>query len=96
MIYYLQSGLKGPIKIGYSENPPKRKSHLQTGNPERLRLIFSTAGNKYFEKKIHERFDHLRIRRDGEWFRPAADLLEFMDKMQRIIANSSIYTMDYR
>jgi hypothetical protein len=54
------------IKIGRSKDPVKRLKQLQTGNPNKLKLIASFEGLGWKEKIIHE---HLSMHRlEGEWF----------------------------
>ena len=54
------------IKIGRSKDPQKRLKQLQTGNPNRLKLIASFDGLGWQEKLIHERLKSYRLK--GEWF----------------------------
>lgn len=65
-LYIIQSDVTGMIKIGRSKNPEKRLKQLQTGNPNRLKLIATFKGEGWKEKLIHE--DLKRWRRKGEWF----------------------------
>ena len=59
-LYFIQSDFTGMIKIGRSKDPQKRLKQLQTGNPNRLKLIasFENKGNeeKYLKGRISERF----------------------------------------
>lgn len=79
LVYFIQCGAYGPIKIGVTTgNPYCRLALLQTGCPERLDLlgvIFPCDPTK--EGELHAQFAHLRIR--GEWFAPAPELLKFID-----------------
>lgn len=72
-IYFIQSGVDGPVKVGYSAaRPEKRLAELQTGNPETLRLLGYVGGSEHLERHLH-RVLHL-WRRRGEWFAPGRDL----------------------
>ncbi len=67
----------GPVKIGYSrvDRPSevmRRIAVLEPGCPWPLRLIGTTKGTVYDERKLHDRFAHLRIHR--EWFRLEGEL----------------------
>ena len=75
MIYFIQMGADGPVKIGHSTAPARRLSSLQTGCPVQLRLLSVTDGDEAAERATHERFAGLRIR--GEWFSPGDDLLGY-------------------
>lgn len=49
MIYAIGDGNK--VKIGYSKNPQKRLKQLQTGHPNKLKLLHTWEGDKLAEKK---------------------------------------------
>ena len=72
-VYFIQSS-DGRIKIGVSNHPEKRLASLQTGHAGELRLLATTPGDYRVERDWHARFAIHRLR--GEWFYPAADLLE--------------------
>jgi len=72
-VYFIQSGKKGAIKIGKSNDPEDRLKTLQTGSPKTLYLIASihckSEQEAYtLEKKIHNKLCKQRL--NGEWFRP--------------------------
>lgn len=82
MIYFIQSGQAGPIKIGYTKNESllkRRLNALQTACPDKLYLrgLFEgTLGDEYY---LHNKFRYLRIR--GEWFRPNKTLLSHITEI---------------
>lgn len=77
MVYFIQVGESGPIKIGYTRtDPTKRLSELQTGNPYKLRLLLVLEGGFDLEHALHEKFADLRL--EGEWFRNDPILLKSM------------------
>ena len=39
MIYFLENGDDGHIKIGYAKHPTRRLKELQTGSPYPLKLL---------------------------------------------------------
>lgn len=77
-LYFLQAGDGGPIKIGAAHDPVERLQTLQVGNHERLRLIAVLPGKGSTETYLHVLFDHLRVRPDGEWFRPEQELMAYI------------------
>lgn len=75
LIYFIQSGKSGAVKIGWSSTSAEsRLMELQCGNPQKLSLV-KTIENKTRsdECAMHKHFKHLHIR--GEWFHPSV-LLE--------------------
>ncbi|MFJ8856618.1 GIY-YIG nuclease family protein [Streptomyces sp. NPDC102437] len=54
------------VKIGTSNNPEKRLKELQTGNPDRLGILWSTPGGRELESMLHRAFAAYRV--EGEWF----------------------------
>lgn len=67
MVYFIQQGLDGPIKIGLARNPDARRDQLQTGHAEHLYLRAVRRGEADLERWLHARFAEGRLR--GEWFR---------------------------
>ncbi|MEV6131766.1 GIY-YIG nuclease family protein [Streptomyces violaceusniger] len=70
-------GMEGSplVKIGFtSGDPKKRLASLQTGQPMKLSLLWSSEGNH--ESALHHRFAPHRVR--GEWF----DLTPLGDPVQ--------------
>lgn len=78
MIYFIQCGENGPIKIGQSDDVEARMSQLQIACPYKLKLLWVYTGNMYTEKDIHREFSHERIR--GEWFHPSRRLFKSIEK----------------
>lgn len=78
-VYFVQQGLTGNIKIGYSENLKSRISTLQTSSPEKLRLLHAIpASGQQDETRFHEMFKHKRSH--GEWFEYCADIISFIEE----------------
>ena len=79
MIYFVQAGVDGPIKIGHSTRVPRRRlAEVQTGCPQVLKLLLTMSGDKKLERKMHALFGHAHLH--GEWFNPTAQLVEFIRK----------------
>ena len=77
MIYFIQQGQDGPIKIGFTEGEiDGRLSSLQTGNPEVLRCIGIVDGTIPDERALHKQFAAYHIR--GEWFQTAPELFQYL------------------
>lgn len=54
MIYFIQAGESGPIKIGVALDPCKRLAELQTGHYEGLRIIGLMDGERLDEKQNYK------------------------------------------
>ncbi len=65
-LYIIQSDVTGMIKIGRSKDPVKRLKQLQTGNPNKLKLIATFEKEGWKENILHERLRPFRLQ--GEWF----------------------------
>lgn len=64
---YLIANESGQVKIGYTQVSAKsRLSSLQTGNPNKLRLVWETDGDKRTENILHSFLRHFKL--SGEWF----------------------------
>lgn len=75
MIYFIQAGENGPIKIGRSNDVEKRLKQLQTASAEKLKILwkYDVENDKKVESELHKQLQHERI--DGEWFRPSEEVL---------------------
>src|SRR5262249_47936749 len=66
-------------KIGWSKNPKKRLSSLQTASPDELVLLGTIQGGLEVETELHRRFAKHKLQ--GEWFGGA-----ILGEVQAIIA----------
>lgn len=74
MIYFIQAGDAGLVKIGHSISDPRaRLSQLQLQSPERLVLLKVIEGDMEDERRFHRLFEADRVR--GEWFNPTEGLM---------------------
>ena len=65
-IYLISDGTF--IKIGITSNIRKRIKNLQTGNPHKLKVLFTwyVENAEQLEIQLHKKFE--RKRKSGEWF----------------------------
>jgi len=80
-VYFIQAGDEnGPVKVGFSADPAKRVTELQTGNHLKLTLVASIPclNAPSGEELLHEHLDLHDVRLLGEWF-------ECGDKMRALI-----------
>lgn len=83
VVYFVQAGQGGPIKIGYTSGQPSvRVAALQTGNHVPLSLVAVVNGDPQLERDLHRRFAHLRG--IGEWFKPGPDLVAMIDGIRLV------------
>lgn len=75
MIYFVQIGEDGPVKIGWARDVKRRLAQLQTGQPHKLRLLGQIPGGLTAERKVHEKLAAHRM--TGEWFQPSTPVLEW-------------------
>jgi len=76
MVYFIQCGKGGPIKIGYSTDPWRRLDYMQVCCPYELTLIAVLPGDAAKERQIQGWYEHCRIR--GEWYKPRVELVTFI------------------
>jgi hypothetical protein len=88
-VYFIRAGECGPVKIGTAHNIAVRLNSLQNGHYEQLNLIRVLQGDRHMEMRIHERFRHLRIRREWFQFDPAM-LTEALDAMEMSVVDRLI------
>jgi len=87
-IYVLRkkANSNAPIKIGKAKDPVKRLKGLQTGNPEKLRIIHlvkcrSEMHSRSIEQELHSRLKKYKM--TGEWYKSGAlgKFREILDSM---------------
>jgi len=82
-VYLMQNERGGPIKIGVAKDVDRRNKTFDTANPYDV-IVLGTYKVKNqraaynLEHELHERFAHLRVRDNGEWFWPGFELLLYM------------------
>lgn len=76
--YFIQGEITQRIKIGKTATAvSERMRILQTGSPDKLRIIGICFGPKRFEGYLHNQFSPYRLH--GEWFSPDPNILEFIN-----------------
>jgi hypothetical protein len=73
-IYFIQGEYGGAIKIGYSKDPARRLTDLQTGYPDTLKILLLIPGDNKMEYALHKELEGSRLK--GEWFRPDKCVLD--------------------
>lgn len=69
-VYLIEDPALGAIKVGWSKDPERRLSALQTSHAGELTLLAVIPGTKRLELDIHRKL--IFARRYGEWFEAAA------------------------
>lgn len=86
-VYFVQSGDRPFVKIGWTIDVQARLTHLQCGNPDTLNLLAIITGTADDERGWHKRFTHLSVR--NEWF-------SLNEEMKAAIANRGAITKAIR
>ncbi len=79
LVYFVQVGASGPVKIGIARDPAARLANLQTAHHETLEMRAITVGGAEQEVAYHRLFAEHRLR--GEWFNPHANILAEIDRL---------------
>lgn len=80
-VYFVQNGRSKRVKIGYSSHYRSRVGNIQSGTPDKLRLLGVVRGGKAVESELHKRFASYRI--SGEWFRFEGELAEYVQSLRK-------------
>jgi hypothetical protein len=87
MIYLVQQGENGPIKIGYTDDKlDNRIKALQTANPYPLHVIITIPGDQNTESHLHKKFNKYKL--CGEWFK-----IEMLEELF-IVPSNEILTLE--
>ena len=77
LVYFIQQGDTGPIKIGVTINLYSRFASLQKKYQNvTLRILGIINGEREKERALHLRFRHIRLK--GEWFNPTHELENYI------------------
>lgn len=80
-VYFIKPiGMDGPIKIGCSYIPDRRRDGLEMWSPFPLEIVLQIAGDHRIERQFHAKFVHLHQHR--EWFSAAPELLDCIDALK--------------
>ena len=72
-VYFIKPiDMDGPIKIGCSQSPGKRKTTLEMWCPFPLEIVAEIAGGSIIEARFHRKFLSAYLR--SEWFTPTKEL----------------------
>ena len=82
MVYFIQAGANGPIKIGISTVPQIHLDRLQQGNHEALKIVAEIPGERNLEKKIQA--DLKAFERGRKWFEATDEVLDYIEKVQSV------------
>ena len=78
-VYFIQNTTTRSIKIGWTDNLPRRLKALQTSCEHELILLCSVSGGRELERSVHRRLASHHIR--GEWFRNAPEVVQVVSEM---------------
>lgn len=79
MIYFITARDIGRVKIGYSADPARRFSKVQSDSPVNLALERVCPGCESEEARLHTRFADYRL--SGEWFALAGPIEAHMETL---------------
>jgi hypothetical protein len=79
VVYFIQRGLDGPIKIGHSVDPQQRLRTFQTGSADGLRILGFAPGGSELEAELRRRLKPHRHR--GEWFKPVLEVFALIREL---------------
>jgi hypothetical protein len=92
-VYVIRAERLRLVKIGFTKNSHKRRGEMQVGSPDILTLqtIFTTEDPQWWEKTLHEQFQHLRAH--GEWFCPDDEMEEWLANLDGVGTPHSQFTL---
>lgn len=83
MIYFIQCGHNGSIKIGYTDKKASiRMAAIQVCCPYELEIIGIMEGSYAEEQELQKKFKYIHIR--GEWFQSDVSLLRYINGKEKI------------
>jgi hypothetical protein len=79
-VYLISDEVGKVVKIGVSKDPRKRLKQLQTSHANTLTLVDWIFCNDPYKREeiLHDKYKHLRVRPDGEWFNQSPEINLYM------------------
>jgi hypothetical protein len=79
LLYAIQAGHDGLIKIGHAANVLRRLGKMRVDSAQELKLLGVLPGGPMKEREVHHKLRADRVR--GEWFSPTPAVLAFVGTM---------------
>jgi len=89
-VYFIQAENSGKIKIGHTDDVPKRMYTLQCTSPDKLKLLGKLSTKVATEKGLHKQFNDFRY--IGEWFEPSEEILSYIRANCSLDAEDLLFT----
>ncbi len=83
IVYFMQEGHDGPVKIGRASHPDALRAKLQPGHLKPLRVIATFPGDAARERIIHRDLKPFRL--EGKWYSPARKLFQYIETLRNPI-----------
>jgi hypothetical protein len=77
MIYFIQAGDDGLIKIGYTADVDQSIQTWQEGSPIPLNPLATIEGGLEAEVYLHSKFS--RLKQHGKWFKVSKEIFDFIE-----------------
>lgn len=78
-LYIFDTGIIGPVKIGFTNNPKRRKRALDCAHPQETKMIvFASAKKERRERQIHKILDSRRVNKKREFFNLGTEELDYL------------------
>lgn len=92
-VYFI--GNENTVKIGYSNNPQKRLSQLQSGNPQRIEVLATIEDDnpQSLESNLHSIFREHKL--SGEWFKNSDSVAFVVKYLMFSMERRSIEDLEY-
>ena len=71
------------LKIGHSDDPYTRIKRIQCDNPFKVKLMYETEGDRYFEQHLKNKMKEWHLR--GEWYKmtPCQEFYDFIEAAKK-------------
>lgn len=94
VIYFVQQGQSGPIKIGRTRNIRGRLDQMANNNSCELLVRALVPGSVMLERELHMRFGRHLLR--GEWFHPHPEIVGYIATLPEALLRDLKYRRKYR
>jgi hypothetical protein len=79
-IYFMQGENGGTIRIGYTINPNTALKSLESGYPDKLKILLVIPGHSADAIRLQRKFDKHKLK--GGWFKPDKEIFDEIEKLK--------------
>ncbi len=79
-VYFMQGENGGTIRIGYTINPTTTLKSLESGYPDKLKILLVIPGHSADAIRLQRKFDKHKLK--GGWYKPDKEIFDEIERLK--------------